>query len=336
MPWLSVIIPCLNEEQNLPQCLASLVAQDYPKDRLEVLVVDGGSDDATRSVASSFSGSLNVRLVDNADRREAEWGKGLAIRQSTADLIQCMDADMWLTDASMLRRLASPLAEDADLAGSIAPYQISPSTSIWSRYLSLDPFQRDPLCAVMTPDIDGFVVEDCKGWKRCYFNSPRIPPVGGTTMFRRAQIDLKRWGGYFLEVDHPAYLVKSGYPWFAYVNDVGWAHRHCETLTGLVQKRIRNISGLANSYLNKEVHRDYVWFDTRSLGEVTRLAWWVFTTNLVLPRLVEGAVDAMKSGRREAMLRPIVALAVCDGLLFALVKAKSVHLVLQRSHSDPC
>lgn len=58
---VTVAVPVLNEEHHLRACLDSIVAQTYPG-IIEVLVVDGGSVDATRSLASTYS---NVRLLDN-------------------------------------------------------------------------------------------------------------------------------------------------------------------------------------------------------------------------------------------------------------------------------
>jgi len=43
-PKLSVIIPCRNEEKFIGKCLDSIIANDYPKDKIEVLVVDGMSE----------------------------------------------------------------------------------------------------------------------------------------------------------------------------------------------------------------------------------------------------------------------------------------------------
>jgi len=43
--FVSVIIPARNEESFIGKCLDSVIAQDYPKDKLEVLVVDGMSED---------------------------------------------------------------------------------------------------------------------------------------------------------------------------------------------------------------------------------------------------------------------------------------------------
>jgi len=42
---ISIIIPCRNEEKFIRKCLDSIIAQDYPKDGLEVLAVDGMSED---------------------------------------------------------------------------------------------------------------------------------------------------------------------------------------------------------------------------------------------------------------------------------------------------
>lgn len=42
---VAVIIPCRNEEKFIGKCLDSVITNDYPKDRLEILVVDGMSED---------------------------------------------------------------------------------------------------------------------------------------------------------------------------------------------------------------------------------------------------------------------------------------------------
>ena len=48
---ISVIIPTYNEEENIAQCLVSLSHQTVPRDEYEIIVVDGGSKDATREIA---------------------------------------------------------------------------------------------------------------------------------------------------------------------------------------------------------------------------------------------------------------------------------------------
>jgi glycosyltransferase involved in cell wall biosynthesis len=50
MVYLSIVIPVRNEEKFISETLQALINQDYPKDRFELIVVDGSSTDGTRSV----------------------------------------------------------------------------------------------------------------------------------------------------------------------------------------------------------------------------------------------------------------------------------------------
>src|SRR6185503_16601724 len=69
LPFVSVVMPCRNEERFIEKCLASILATDYPGDRFEVLVVDGMSEDRTRDLVSLIaSRDPRVRLVDNPAR----------------------------------------------------------------------------------------------------------------------------------------------------------------------------------------------------------------------------------------------------------------------------
>lgn len=68
---VSVIIPVRNEEEYIEQCLASVLHQDYPPDKLEIIVVDGLSNDDTREIATRVlqsNGSLDWRILTNRDR----------------------------------------------------------------------------------------------------------------------------------------------------------------------------------------------------------------------------------------------------------------------------
>ncbi len=84
MKHWSIIIPTLNEQENLARCLESLRALAFPHDGFEVLVVDNGSADATIAIANSYAETLNLRVlsvpkvpvgaVRNSGARIAEGG----------------------------------------------------------------------------------------------------------------------------------------------------------------------------------------------------------------------------------------------------------------------
>jgi cellulose synthase/poly-beta-1,6-N-acetylglucosamine synthase-like glycosyltransferase len=89
---VSVIIPCNNEENNLPFLLKDLKLQNYDPDLFEVLVIDDNSTDSTFQFASSYKGIRNYRCLRNLYK-----GKKGAIIQAadiaSGELIMTTDAD---------------------------------------------------------------------------------------------------------------------------------------------------------------------------------------------------------------------------------------------------
>jgi succinoglycan biosynthesis protein ExoA len=90
-PFVSVIIPVRNEEKSIAQCLQSVADQDYPKDRMEILVVDGGSEDRSPEIVAGFSSRYPmIKLLDNP-KLNAPAGLNLGIREATGDIIVRVD-----------------------------------------------------------------------------------------------------------------------------------------------------------------------------------------------------------------------------------------------------
>jgi succinoglycan biosynthesis protein ExoA len=70
-PFVTVIMPIRNEAHYIQRSLGSVLAQDYPHDRVEVLVVDGMSDDGTREIVQRIADSTSqtpVTLLNNSSR----------------------------------------------------------------------------------------------------------------------------------------------------------------------------------------------------------------------------------------------------------------------------
>jgi len=91
-PFLSVLIPCRNEVRSLGRCLASVVASDYPAERLEVLVIDGASSDGTRDVIAHWAACHeHIRMVENPrGTTPAALNHGIAVARG--DVIARLDA----------------------------------------------------------------------------------------------------------------------------------------------------------------------------------------------------------------------------------------------------
>jgi glycosyltransferase involved in cell wall biosynthesis len=91
-PFVSVIIPVLNGERTIKECLASLLKMDYPPERREILVVDNGSTDRTAAIVKTFP----VRYL-HEDRRGASHARNRGIEASKGEILAFTDADCVVT-----------------------------------------------------------------------------------------------------------------------------------------------------------------------------------------------------------------------------------------------
>jgi GT2 family glycosyltransferase len=124
IPLVSVILATRNDAPHLQRCLAALIAQDYPPDRLEVVIADGGSTDATALVVADFSASAVFRVlrVENP-RLSAASGFNAALHEAEGDLVVLLGAraepasDFISESVRVLRRT------DADVVGGVVTGQ---------------------------------------------------------------------------------------------------------------------------------------------------------------------------------------------------------------------
>jgi biofilm PGA synthesis N-glycosyltransferase PgaC len=96
-PSVTVAVPCWNEEKTLPATLDSLLALEYPKEKLSIVVVDDGSKDQTYFIAKEYEakwpGLITALTKENGGKHTAV---NLALEKSSADLFGCLDADSFV------------------------------------------------------------------------------------------------------------------------------------------------------------------------------------------------------------------------------------------------
>ena len=89
---VSIIIPCRNEERFIANCLDFIIANDYPKDRLEVLVVDGMSEDGTREIVKEYSDKYPfIKLFDNP-KKITPCAFNIGVKNAKNEFIMIMSA----------------------------------------------------------------------------------------------------------------------------------------------------------------------------------------------------------------------------------------------------
>lgn len=98
---VAVIVPCYNEAATLAATCDSLLALDYPKEKLEIILVDDGSTDATPEAMARFSAHPQVRII-----RKENGGKHTALNAGIAlthaELVGCLDADSFVEPDALM------------------------------------------------------------------------------------------------------------------------------------------------------------------------------------------------------------------------------------------
>jgi len=91
-PFVSIIIPCRNEENYIARCLDSVLSQDYPGDKLEILLADGMSTDGTPQIILDYEKKHpSIRYFQNP-KKIVTMGLNILIKQAKGELIARMDA----------------------------------------------------------------------------------------------------------------------------------------------------------------------------------------------------------------------------------------------------
>jgi len=95
LPTFSVVIPAKNEESVLPRLLGALLKQNYPRKKVEVIVVEDGSTDATLEACEKYVKDFGGRLkvVRGGDSTGKPSALNRALRISSGDIIAVFDAD---------------------------------------------------------------------------------------------------------------------------------------------------------------------------------------------------------------------------------------------------
>ena len=95
LPSIAVIVPCLNEGETVAATADSLLALDYPRELLEIILVDNGSTDTTPAVMARYRTNPQVRILNVAERGK-HHAVNAGIAATNAEFIGCLDADSFV------------------------------------------------------------------------------------------------------------------------------------------------------------------------------------------------------------------------------------------------
>lgn len=314
-PTVSLIIPTLNEEDRIGACLESIFGQEYPKDKLEVIIVDDKSIDNTIKIVKKYPVKI---LISGA--RHGEISKMIGFKAAKGELMIYVDADQELIGTDWIKKMIKPLLENPKIIGSFTRNYAKKSHPPLERYMAFDPLQRDSIYQFFSPSMEETIVKKEDGYFICEYSLDKIP-VSGCCLYRRKEVlDLVSKFNMFLELDFLVLLVRNGWNNFAYVPSAGYYHHHASSLAELIHKRKYNVTKV---YLTHVQNKLYIWFDLSKKKDILKIIFWIIYANLFFPSIIVGFIKSLRYKDWVGMYEPIVNILITDVIVFAFISQKT-------------
>jgi len=270
LPSISIVIPTLNSARTLGPCLQSIFEQDYPKDKVEVIVVDGGSFDKTTDIAREYRA---VKILRNP-LRTGEAGKAVGAEMAKNELIAFIDSDNILPSLNWLKAMVTPF-KDQEIAGTEPLYYARRERDpLITRYCALMGM-NDVLClflgnydrySYMTGRWTELRVDtvDRGDYLLVKLDERNIPTMGANGFLVRTEamksVDYKP---YLFDVDMVYQLVMADWNKYAKVK-MAIVHIFAESLATYMKKTRRRIVDYL--YYEELQARKYPWRSVNKLG----------------------------------------------------------------------
>lgn len=138
-PKFSVIVPTKDEEVVIGRCLNSLLDLDYPKDKLEIIIVDGNSADGTCNICSDFSAKYpgTFKIVNEKESKGKPAALNLALSYVTGEIVGVFDADS-VPEKDVLRKVASYFGDKQLIAVQGRTTSLNEKKNILTRVVSAE------------------------------------------------------------------------------------------------------------------------------------------------------------------------------------------------------
>ena len=133
-PKVTIAVPCWNEEKTVYKTVRSLLNLNYPKNKLNIFIIDDGSTDGTFNVISRFAKYSNIQVFhkENGGKHSA---LNLALENSDTNFFGCLDADSF-ADPESLVRIMTYFEKDPSVMA------VAPSVTVFNNQNFLQSAQR--------------------------------------------------------------------------------------------------------------------------------------------------------------------------------------------------
>lgn len=288
-PKVSIVIPTHFGEPFIGACLDSIYKQNYPKDKIEVIMpISKVTTDNSEKIARKYP----VKIYIN-ERILAEPGKTLGYKHCTGDLYLYLDVDAELVSINWLKNLTRPFIEDETIVGATTRYMPDPNQNAFNRFMSRSPLQLPPMLEFLLPSFSDVTIEKKDNYNVIKVDPKRCPPMG-MCVFRKKILnkvisDPDNFN--YVDIAIPIQLAELGYDRMAYVEkDAGFYHRR----NSLWRELRRTRRDVAVTYLPVVGERKFHYVNFKNPIDLLKIAYWITYVNLIIPSLLVGIYKTIK------------------------------------------
>lgn len=311
-PKVTFLLLTYNDSKGVEKCIRSILRQDYPKKMIEIVSIDNGSKDDSVKVAKKLGARV---FVVPEGTLYSNWIVGL--HKVTGKYMFYIEQDIVLRDDTFIKRMITPMLEDKRLIATFTKEYPKKDMNWAARFLSYHYSQCDPLLEFLFDKLENKIIEVKDNYSVCKFDEKLQPAC---RMFYRMDYFKKtpnlKAKNYF-DHDFVINCVRSGYPYFGYVEEPGYYHYHVRSFRHLLQKRSRNMYMHYFDYYDKS---DYITFDIKDKVQVLKLlGFFIYANTIILPT-ARGFIRFLKYRDPVLLTEPIITIGVTDALLLTFLK----------------
>jgi glycosyltransferase involved in cell wall biosynthesis len=289
LPSISIVIPTLNVERVIEQCLSAIYAQDYPKNRIEIIIVDAGSTDRTIEIARKY----RVHKIINNPLKTGEAGKSIGIDSSQNELIALIDSDNIMDGNLWLRQMVEPFSDEEVFASEVLFWTYRREDTFIDRYCALTGI-NDPFClflgnydrySYLTGKWTNFpcVQVDKGSYLKVTLDKNYVPTMGANGfLIRKAILKHIDYHPYYFDIDVIYQLVQLGFNTIARPK-IGIIHLFCNSIGKFRMKQRRRIADYF--YFQKENIRTYK-YKLNSFRFIKGIVYILLTFPLILQAII--------------------------------------------------
>lgn len=130
-PLVTIAIPVYNRESTVAMTIKSALALNYPKDKLEILVIDHGSSDKSLEVMKKFGDKIKIISIGRKPGERKGKPMNVALAQAKGEFFVCLDADSVATPNSLIEIL--PHLDDKEVGCVLPSMKVYQPDSFWHR-----------------------------------------------------------------------------------------------------------------------------------------------------------------------------------------------------------